>query len=346
MAQKIFIHVGAGKTGTSALQSFFAANRERLAKQGVVFPDTGLVSINKGLQHHPLSDQGQYANPDALRQWREIGRIDAPVLIVSSEIFHSKIDDAGGMAFFLTVREALRNKDIRIVFYLRRQVQWLQSAYSQWVKFNLQSRTFSDFVKEYKKSQLDQIFSFATVFGTENVIVRPFERAQFEGGTIERDFVALAGLRWDDDFALPEGNSNPRLTMDALELKRMVNQFAETSDELSVLTRDLLKYSASVSEDSRTLFHQHEMMDRAGQVRYEQSLEPRYRRIAKTFLGREDGVLFRDGFCDAKPAEPRAAGEQNAAATLDQVVAFVLLQAYRRQRAPENRLRALEAKAE
>ncbi|MDQ2092274.1 hypothetical protein [Marimonas arenosa] len=329
MRRKLFIHVGAGKTGTSALQDFFFANEERLAQKGVVFPKHGRSPNKISIAHHPLAWRGRFRlgeEADVLALWREIAALEQPRLVVSSEFFHGKVTDPDGPAFFEKLKEMFHDTDIRIVFYLRRQSQWLQSAYAQWVKNNLQSRTFQKFVRSFAHNPVDQVFAYAEVFGSEAMIVRPFERGQFAGGSIQRDFCAAIGINWDDAFVLPEGNPNPRFAGDALELKRQINRFAGTARELRAIQRDLQAYSDLVGRDSRSVFVSHAMLDRTEQQRIENENEPKYARIARDFLGRADGVLFRDPL----PQAPETAEADEGAVATDQVRVYLLMQIHHR----------------
>ena len=50
MKKTLYIHIGTGKTGTTAIQSFFDLNKIGLMKQGFKYIDSGRVGIN----HHLL----------------------------------------------------------------------------------------------------------------------------------------------------------------------------------------------------------------------------------------------------------------------------------------------------
>ena len=41
----VLLHIGTGKTGTSAIQSFAWAQREALAREGIAYPEPGLSHI-------------------------------------------------------------------------------------------------------------------------------------------------------------------------------------------------------------------------------------------------------------------------------------------------------------
>lgn len=50
----IYLHIGIGKTGTSAIQQGLYNNRKKLYEAGFYFPVTGLAENNVG--HHRLAD--------------------------------------------------------------------------------------------------------------------------------------------------------------------------------------------------------------------------------------------------------------------------------------------------
>ena len=50
--KQIFIHVGAGKTGTSAIQEFLKLNEKKLSQKGLYMPEIGRDDSNKFIFHH------------------------------------------------------------------------------------------------------------------------------------------------------------------------------------------------------------------------------------------------------------------------------------------------------
>lgn len=291
--KKIYIHVGAGKTGTSALQAFLYENRSVLKGMGVEIPEEGSLVRGNLIAHHPLSGHLITSEEEALTMWRDLAKSGHEVSIVSSENMHSKISSGGGIKFFESVREILSEYDVKIVFYIRRHSQWLQSAYAQWVKGQSENRSFEVFAKWYPKKAPQQILDFSKVFGISNVIVRPYERCQFHGGDIFKDFMNASGIDWNEKFTLPKGNPNPRFSIIALELKRRANKMFPAG-----LPRDfhgdLMEYSRVTDEKSDSIHHSHNISSIASQLDIERSMEPSYRDVAMEVMGREDGKLFLD----------------------------------------------------
>jgi hypothetical protein len=283
--KKLFIHVGAGKTGTSALQRFLLANEAALSKRGFHMPAHGRVQRDQGIQHHPLSDHGPYATGEALDAWKRIATEASGNAVVSSEYLHNKISGPSGPIFFAKIRNMFTRHgwQIGVVFYIRRQSQWLHSAYAQHVKTGLETRSWDEFAASYTRNLPDQIEAFAQVFGNDAMIVRPFERAQFTGGDIYRDFCAAIGLDWSDGFKAPKGDVNPRLCPEGLEIKRKLNPYFRTPQTAQPVLDALLAYSKD--QPAAAPFFDPEI---------EAENAPKYERIAR-MMGRADGVLFHDG---------------------------------------------------
>lgn len=305
----MFIHVGAGKTGTSALQEFFKTNREKLQKEGLILPDIGVVRTRNQIAHHKLSGTGSHAGCDVISMWRAISKTNAEMLLLSSETFHNKISNQDGIKFFTEIRSIFKSWEIKIIFYLRRQSQWHQSAYAQWVKGDMQSLTIEEHAKRYKKNLADQVFLFSDIFGHQNIIVRPFEKRQFIGGSIFTDFFQAIGITIDSSYELPKNNPNPRLNLEALEFKRIINSFSQNVEETKLCLKDLLAYSNPVNTlSSSRIHHTHNSMPLELQKQIESENQSKYETIARDFMGRKDGKLFLDSF--EAPPNPKETSEQ------------------------------------
>lgn len=328
--KKIFIHVGAGKTGTSAIQEFLRTNRDRIRESGIILPDEGLIDRGTIFAHHGLSDHGPYRAKNCMELWSDLSNREPSTLVVSSEDFHSKISEPDGLQFFEAIKSALIGWDVKIVFYIRRQSQWYQSAYQQWVKGNMEARPVDDHYKLYKKNPVDQLLQFAKVFGDQSMIVRPFERVQLAGGDAVGDFAQVIGLKLDPDFVIPRGNVNPRLVPDALELKRLVNGYAKGVKEVRHIRQDLLEYSAhDGGKHGSQIFSNHAILKKTQQLRIERDMEERYQEIARRFLGRDDGVLFRVD-PEPDPSLPADAPPTESARGPDEASLFLIYSLYRR----------------
>lgn len=252
MRKRVYIHIGTGKTGTTALQSFCHANRDLLLDKGVLYPKVG-ISWNA---HHALawSLQEDCPVPEDERPveiskitneqlWgdlcREIEDSPANTALISSEHFSStlffhlnKVFEKN--AFFnLCDIEQIKNYfssfDVKIVVYLRRQDQLFQSIYNQRVKDSWVrgAESYEEIFEKIPSWLFDYeklLSPWKDLFGKENLIVRVYEREQL-GGNIYADFLGVMGYEVSPDFTLPHGlaEKNTSLCREALEFMKICN---------------------------------------------------------------------------------------------------------------------------
>ena len=192
--QTCYLHVGTHKTGTTSLQAFLTANAQKLADAGVAVPHAGRPTRNFGAQnigHHNLAweamgdarydpDNGTFADAVA-----EIARLRKPTAILSAEGFEFLHARHGALERW---NEALAAIDyrVKIVLYLRPQAEYAESLYAGLVRRPIDC-SFDQFLEQIltdgafhfhsRTYQFDYpvlVKSFGSVFGAENIIVRPY----------------------------------------------------------------------------------------------------------------------------------------------------------------------------
>ena len=120
------LHIGLHKTGTTSLQSFFAANDAILKRSSIVYPRTARVKK----AHHLL--------PQSLRSVEDLSRLLAALhrsvpasstpSSSSEELSHAFLDPAVLEQFCRVAREHFH---VRVIIYLRRQDKLKESIYAQ-----------------------------------------------------------------------------------------------------------------------------------------------------------------------------------------------------------------------
>lgn len=196
MKKKIFMHVGPHKTGTTTIQFSMNLNKNLLKKNGIYYPKSGFVS--EGLPGHhnlawELSGNDRYA--EKYGTWSdlvsELNRVNFDRIILSSEDLCTLPREK-----VIQINEYLKDFDVHIVIYVRRQDQRLQSAWSEKIK-NAKDDTewlsFPEFVArvDYKFPYYDYytlIQKWSDVFGKPKIIVRVLEKNQLRG-TLFNDFL-------------------------------------------------------------------------------------------------------------------------------------------------------------
>ncbi len=91
----LYLHIGMGKTGTTALQVFFSGNRKAMEEQGVAYPSLGEIEG----AHHLLSPHvprflKNTWNFQSVDDWApELATTDADSILLSSELMSRATHD-------------------------------------------------------------------------------------------------------------------------------------------------------------------------------------------------------------------------------------------------------------
>lgn len=226
------IHIGAPKTGSTAIQRFLSEHRAALAGLGVHYPDVSL----RGHGHHDLAFllHGRYADwaapqplplhvlsaglRDAVRE------TPATTTVLSSEIFYLYPHPAAVRD--LLQEAGLRPEDeVRVVCYVRRQDDAHVSWYNQTVKAQGNTATF-----EATAARDHGLWEYAArlqpwrdAFGPEAVLVRDYTPFGLPGNDIRADFLSVLGLP-PTLFPLPPARENERINRDILDFQRWLNR--------------------------------------------------------------------------------------------------------------------------
>jgi hypothetical protein len=310
MYEQLTLHIGMHRTGTTTIQSFLSANRRSLH-------NCGLFSVvPNSLQSYP--QEPGYWKEDRLRgglhELKHLAKQDgAPGIVWSNEGLATRpfVKDAKCIEI---IRRELPASRHRVVIYLRRQDHYLRSAYLQWgIKYKDYPGPvvgFDDWLKAWIGDDFQKLAEtglcypsiiqpWVDVFGRENVVVRPFEKEQFVDGDLLHDFCAAAALpRADCTFEIPSQNVSYNM-----ELHDMLRMYSSALGESARSTK-MIRFLESQGHDEFFSSKHFSKFAIPAECRLKilQRCEESNRRIAKEFLGREDGVLFHEPW--PSPDEP------------------------------------------
>jgi len=148
--QTIYLHIGRGKTGTTALRRHFAKHTETLARHGICYPMA--AGAAQGYGHDTfgkafITERPFYMKPphnakqelQALAE--EIRATDLPKILLLSEQLE--------MADPVRVRQFLdslgKRFEYRIVFFLRSQDELVESEFNQLVRFSSKAGALAEY---------------------------------------------------------------------------------------------------------------------------------------------------------------------------------------------------------
>jgi hypothetical protein len=215
----IFLHIGAGKTASSAIQKFLNLNAAEFESAGIFVPDNSMRGEENQRGQHVSYFEWILEDPGsaAARLQDDIQRItaekpDCHSIVLSAE---NLSNPHGYPALFKELAELY---EIRIIFYVRRQDDYFISAWQQWY-----CKRDSDFNRwtelEWIKANWQLVcMRWAKVVPLNRMRVRVYETISMANGGILADFADA--LQYPDPVALhqPALLENPSLCDAVTEL--------------------------------------------------------------------------------------------------------------------------------
>lgn len=278
--RKIHFHIGAHKTASSFLASNLRACEAGLSQQGL-----GVV-LRKHVFETPFAQEvievahGTRApgviSPAARKSLRELlARKPGDVLVANEDLLcRLNVQD-----FYQNIGAAVRHiramepeAEARFILYIRRQSDYLESVYMQFVQVG-RALKFPRFMKRAASvdlSWLRIVEDLADAAGRENIAVRPFETIRDGDTAFLQDFLRLCGVSDPEAFSVvPEagrGRAANRSYGDlGMRLARRANPLLETKKERRAF-RKFLQENFSTATHPRaellSLVEREEIQDR------------------------------------------------------------------------------------
>lgn len=307
MKQTLLIHIGWHKTATSFIQLYLDKHREHLKKSNICYPFIDdrvpprevkhsyffLSLLNKLQISHKQQDL-QISPFDELfaLSVREIVDSGCRWAIISEE----GLSEATPGIAQLMARYKEFFDDIKIVAYVRRQDYFFESLYSQFVKQKPYRNMLylDEYIQQPKvRERADYAYIldlWAREFGRENILVMPFEKQ-----TIAPDpltcFFTLTGLPPDILHKLPVEQKKEHVTppREVTEFFRHMNR-SRADFFIRVLAEYLMKSGAPATDTK--------YFCRADREKILREYEASNRQVARTYLHKDNGVLFEEPVVD------------------------------------------------
>jgi hypothetical protein len=291
--QNLYLHIGMGKTGTSALQDFFTLNRSALQKYGIMYPHQQEAPAQHRLAQSLLTHKHHiWWYPKDLRPYREewksvLGSLNSETVLISSELF-----SGCQLSHIHRIRNLFPESTIKVIVYLRRQDTMFESAYNQAVKATGLKLDHNEFInRRRKRMEYYRIINlWSDVMGRENIIVRPYEMGQFFNHNIFEDFSHHAlKLNISKDFKIPQGSINSRFHRAVLEYKLLLNHLRMSQLAIASTVPALQRVSEKFYHEKipdPCVFSPHER----GRILEQYASENMV--IAREYMQRKDDSLF------------------------------------------------------
>ena len=235
---KLIIHIGSQKTGSTSIQTFLTQNPEKMEDAGLSYVKTarGPAAHNK-LAFKRASDNF----PKIMKRLvREVEATPDKTHVISAEMLFTP-----GMARSLTqyLPDDLR-AETKIIAYIRRQDKFLEAMYKQVVKTGRFKGTPQEYAAKRRNALMYSkvLGLYADGFGTENMVVLPYERPLFREGDVILDVASHLGMTNVTRDDLPERFSNITLSREVSELLGLISN--STDINIAELIRVIIRNNA------------------------------------------------------------------------------------------------------
>ena len=257
---RAIVHIGAGKTGSTAIQYFLAHNAEALRRLGFSYPVVSAASTRAdGANHNRLAyellDPQPAAAERAMARALVRSAAESPVTLLSAEVLYMRPFEAecASAAAYLTAKNAALDRlfamlapfeQIEILCYVRRHDRWIESIYNERIKTGRERGTsFAEFAKRYGRSHYRPQLEAWTQ--RAKVSVRPYEAAARGEAGLIGDFRRAVEIGAD----LPEAPAslrsvNPGLGRDFVEFARLAARLPLDRRQRARLATALVAISA------------------------------------------------------------------------------------------------------
>jgi hypothetical protein len=309
--RQVILHIGMPRTGSTYIQNMCETNRAALLEKGVLYPAAGHVR-ESGLRSFRTSGHTPWWHDGVLKNER------GPVLEIRQEVLrnaaaHTVVLSTEDLFFMLEdrvlekVATALSNTSTKIVVYLRRQDEWLESMYAEAVTggYFWLSSGFEEYVDKLENSpggmpikgwpgariNLEYDVWLARLrnrFGKDALVVRRFQDPA-EPGNLFANFLGLCGIGEIESLSEtdPRARNVAFANREDVEVIRFFNKLPFDSDEQYRLFLGLYEsWRRKQGPSSRPAFFK-----RSDRLRFLRKFDE-CNRLALAFLGNGTNELF------------------------------------------------------
>lgn len=197
MKKRIYVHIGAPKTGTTSIQSWLANNRDTLNNFDVLYP----ASLLSGTFRYFLLTEVLEGKMDVAWQSviKEIAESKYSTILLSSEaLWYVFSATAFPREKVGLIQDWLSGHSVTIIVYLRNPGDWCISRFKQKIKGRIKwHKSFQEFIENNVTNEnlySEGLKVWADIFGRDAVSVSVYDQVKQEGKLIEH-FLSQLGIK-------------------------------------------------------------------------------------------------------------------------------------------------------
>jgi len=231
MLDRLVLHIGAHKTGTTAIQGSLVDAYDSLLARGILYPRAGRL----GTGHDQLARELYVdVSPPVtetmshLELLEEVRAVRPSAVVVSAEDLSAPNPRERAIAWASHLGEELQPREMRVVAYVRPQWEYIASSYAQRVKQGATRLPFEQHL-EWAFGEGSARFDYCQRFDAwreafgDRLEIRLYAPELLRGGDVVSDFWRAVGLG-----SPPEADneySNRRLGAVTTEMLRALHEF-------------------------------------------------------------------------------------------------------------------------
>ena len=270
--KKIYLHIGAGKTGTSAIQAQLAINKDVMSKNNVYYPTSNTEERAKNFKitsgnavQLALVMKEETADRNKIEKIVKdyVTEAKGKDILLSSETMQQYTDEA---ALILKEAALKLGYEVKLVYYVRAIADHMMSSYHQSIKRHNNTNDFSQMIRGKNKRFLQTIERSGENFGFENLVLKNYDMVK---DNIFVDFlVNVLGITDVSEFKIVNKTVNRSLTKFELGLMKHMNQFFNKNGQSAFVSDALIhnnpnmKYKMTISQkdvDKLMQIHEEEL---------------------------------------------------------------------------------------
>ncbi|WP_027713857.1 hypothetical protein [Desulfuromonas sp. TF] len=278
----VYLHIGIGKTGTSAIQVTLSNDSDSLLQRGYCYPKAG----RPGVGHHNLAKLRCDIVPDDIQDTfyqvaGEFHESGTDCMVLSSEYFCFL--ESG---YIRWISELFSLSNVKVVFYIRDHVDLILSTFLQWVKVGDDYKgDIVNFFNAYKAAfdYETRLRPWIDFFGEDSIILKLYDKKFSQD--IGSHFYNSIGL---NDFKSPTIlKSNPSLLPEFFDIISAVDKISIEKKTRQEIVDKLLLNSKKFKKCS-TL----ELIDPELKSTIYNTYNSSNERIANEYLTTDEKIVF------------------------------------------------------
>lgn len=239
---KVFIHIGSPKTASTAIQQCLAQSSRQLRKLGYYY-ECG-VGVNHMIDI--LESSFEEVVNNSIEKAQECG---CDRVIISSELLIFQ-DSKKLQIFYDSIKQ---KADIKTIFYIRRQDEYIEAGWKQWGFKQLKYSYFEEFLYDNPVPNYMDIIKRWESISSLGIDVVPLDKKHIRSSPQEH-FFELLGIdkKYFDkfDFDIPEDMQNRGFGKKGMKFAFLARELAENNPGNTVIEKIIENYLPSLLKQS------------------------------------------------------------------------------------------------